>query len=214
MMAWRLMGKKKTDINWSLALFFIAVSLLLINFTTLWLTTSELSIGTEIFYWQKFNSYLSGVWYLSCLLLPIALGIWAKIGIRKFRSAMIWFLLSVASLFICGLADYSALFILKFVDHLGTIKLNSNVYQFASVANYDRGTTYYLGKCDDSGYKCVFHAVYNKSDEGYYVPTSIEITQNSIQLMRNSEIVYEFDGVVEKCFSVERYYGDCLKDNP
>jgi hypothetical protein len=209
-----MIGEEKARINWSLALFFLTVALMLINFVSLWLRTRELSVGTEIIYWQKFNSYFSGVWYLSFLLLPITLGIWAKIGIRKFRSAMVWFLLSVASLFVCAFADYSALFILKFIEHIGTIKLNSNVYHFASVTNYDRGTTYYLGKCDDSGYKCIFHAVYNKSDEGYYIPTSIEITQNNIQLMRNGEVVYEFDGIVDRCFLVERYYGDCLINNP
>jgi len=203
-------SEESSRINWSLALFFLTVALFLINFVSLWLRTRDLSLGTEIFYWQKFNSYFSGAWYLSCLLLPITLGIWAKTGIRKFRSAMIWFLLSVASLFACAFVDYSALFALKFVDHLGTIKFSNNVYQFASIVNYDRGTTYYLGKCDESGYKCVFHKVYQKNDEGYYTPTSVDIRQNSIQLMRNSEIVYEFDGEVEKCFSVERYYGQCL----
>ncbi len=208
------MSNEKVKTNWSLVLFLVAIALILINFTSLWLTTRELSVGTENLYWQKFNNYLSGAWYFSCLLVPIVLGAWAKIGINKFRYAVVWFSLSVILLFAYVAVDYFSIFALKFVDHIGTIGFNGNIYQFAQVTNYDRGTTYYLGKCDDSEYKCVFHAVYNKSDEGYYIPTSIEITQDSIQLMRNGEIVYGFDGVVEKCFTVERYYGDCLIKTP
>lgn len=207
-------GEEKIRINWSLTLFFLTVALLLINFVSLWLRTRDLSLGTEIIYWQKFNSYFSGVWYLSCLLLPITLGIWAKIGIRKFRSAMVWFLLSIASLFLCAFIDYSALFALKFVDHVGTIEAANHVYQFTKVTNYDNGTTYYLGECNLSGYECIFHAIYRSPSDSVYIPESVEITKDKLQLLMNGEVVYRFDGIEEKCITVQRFYGYCLINTP
>jgi len=208
-----MMGEEKGKINWSLVLFFLVVALLLTNFVSLWFTTRELPIGREIFYWQKFNSYSLGTWYLSCLLIPVALGIWAFIGIRKFRAAMIWFLLSIAALFICAFADYSALFILKFVNHYGTVELKGNVYQLAEVSNYDDETSYYLGECDPTGFKCVFHEIYRTyltQRQAFSIELSGDL--QSLLVKADGKVVYNFDGLQENC--IDSYPGYCVRNLP
>ena len=145
--------------------------------------------------------------------MPIMLGAWIGIERKRFRYSKDRFAFSVLLLFICVFVNYSAFFVRYSVDHVGTVKLKGNIYQFAGIARYDDPTIYYLGICDPSGFKCEFRQVYYVHLFEVHTP-EIELSEDLQQLVikMNGEIVYKFDGVNEICN--DTYIGQCINNRP
>lgn len=187
----------------------VAIALLLLNFAFLCLLNWEFRKDTIIFYWQQFTSYLEWFYFLTCLLPPIFIVIATIGGIKQLRSLRFWIPLVISFYFvgICLFINYTSLFFFTSVDHIGTAKLHSDVYQLAKTVRYDDESAYYLGKCDQTGYWCNFHEIYRM----YLFTTSkaeIQLDENTQRLVVkvNHEIVYTYDGESEYCTdSLEGY---------
>jgi hypothetical protein len=83
-----------------------------------------------------------------------------------------------------------------------------------SYGKYDDPTEYYLGKCDQSGYWCVFHGIY----EFFIIdPGSPQLVVsddgNLIVVKMGDDIVYTYDGKKGHCIE-DAALGWCSESPP
>jgi hypothetical protein len=178
------------------------VGLLLLDLILLFLPGIRLVPGMRVFYWQRYNTYLHQFQYVILILVPIL----ALIGtVSMFRRSVgPWFIASLGtaiaiSLF-CLFVHYLGLFFSSSVTPVGTVFFRGNTYHLARYDESDSASEYFLGKCDRSGYQCVFQEIYN-----FFVtdPGAPQIAVNDdetlVLVKMGEDIVYTYDGQKGQC---------------
>ncbi len=184
----------------------IAIISIILNILFLLITSIRLSENVTIFYWQKFDNYFFYLRCLTFLIIPIA--IWFS----SMNKAYVWMnvMAVIGSCFILGFVNYTSLFIVNIIDHIGTVQFDGEVFQLASVAKYDDETIYYLGECEPHGFICEFHQIYRLYLFGVEPTSDIELVDNGKMLVvkLDAEPAYLFDGTKVTCNDTD--YGYCV----
>jgi len=160
--------------------------------------------GVPVFFWQRYNNYIYQLGCLSLILVPIAivLGLSSLPAGKNPEANRRSGHLAVLFLFfgLCLFANYSALFVLSSVTRIGTTNFKGHVYHLVRYDKYDDPSLFYFGKCDTSGYWCVFQEIYDtfQMDPG---PPQITMSDDSrmILVKMGSETVYTYDGEKGHC---------------
>ena len=177
----------------------------MLNAILLFIPDDPLIQNVPVFFWQRYNNYLYQIRCLTLIVAPIAAIIIERISVpasRKLETDRRGGLTTVAWLvfILCLLANYSGWFILGSVTSIGTVSFNGHVYHLARYARYDDPSLYYLGKCDQNGYWCVFHQLYSTF---LMEPGAPQITLgNDLELIvvkMGSETVYTYNGQEGHC---------------
>lgn len=176
--------------------------LLLLNLVLVWYFGRGMSENISILYWQQLVGQSFWLQCLTLLLVPVTTVIWVGIGLRRLRDWRFGVaIISTVVLFcICAVINYLGVFGFSWLEHVGTVTLRGNTYQLATVMEYDNYTDYYLGECDRTGYRCVFHTIYRTFALGFYEP-QLELSNNAQYLIVkiDNDIVYTYDGIQEYC---------------
>ena len=176
----------------------ILFGLLLINAILLFIPGHPLDQGKKIFFWQRYNEYLYQLQCLILALVPIA-----AILVGSFFFKRVHNLSLVAIVFMvvpCLFVNYLSLFVSSYVYPIGTVNFDGHIYHLVLYAKFDDPSEYHLGKCDWSGYWCVFHEIYSFFGID---PGSPQITINDdgnlIIVKMGDDIVYTYDGQAGEC---------------
>jgi len=190
----------------------ILFGLLLLNALLLFIPGQPLTQGKSIFFWQRYNGYL---YQLQCLILALVPLAAILIGSFFFKRVYNLSLIAVAFMVVpCLFVNYLSLFFSSYVSPIGTVVFNGHVYHLVRYDKWDDPSEYSLGKCDRTGYWCVFHEIY-----GFFEidPGSPQITisddENLILVKMGDDIVYTYDGQKGEC-TENITLGRCLASPP
>ena len=201
-------ARKSFDTKWMGNPGRIIIGLLLLHTTFLFIPGSPLRQGVRVLYWQRYNNYLYQLRCLIFILVPIAIAVSFILWQRQIRSVSLItdFVPALILFFFCLFLNYASLFVLGGVTPLGTTKFNEQVYHLARYAKYDDPTIYYLGECDQSGFRCVFQEIYwtFNIDAGRPEITTSNDGQQIIVKM-GGDTVYTYDGKEGHCSQGESF---------
>jgi hypothetical protein len=194
----------------------LLVGLLSLNVILLFVPGARLGDGVHVFYWQRYNNYLYQLQIWILVLVPILAIIGCVFVFRQ--TERLWYIASlgvvIAFSIFCLIANYLSFFISSYVSPIGTVVFDGHVYHLARYDKWDDPSEYYLGKCDRSGYSCVFHEIYD-----FFVadPGSPQITvnnhENLILVKMGDDIVYTYDGQKGEC-TENITLGWCVEPHP
>jgi hypothetical protein len=156
----------------------------------------------HVFCWQRYNGYLYQLQCLVLILVPIAAVIGGIFLFRQANNALHLSSLAAGILlfFVCVFVNYSSLFISRYVYLVGTVSHDRYVYHLIRYEKYDDPSEYYLGKCDRTGFWCVFHEIYDFFITNPGSPQiTVDETEDLIMVKMGDDIVYTFDGQKGEC---------------
>jgi hypothetical protein len=181
--------------------YLIALGLLLLSATSLWLENQGLPTNRDVFYWSLGINLLS---WIKCLTLPLALMfifVWGKRNVGELKK---WQFLMAISLFIlllvtCTFTHYVFAWAGSTTNNVGTVNYKGNTYHLARIVHFDESDRYYLGVCTFMGSRCKFHLIFRLNSLYPSSRISLQATQETLLVKVGAELVYSYDGLQEFC---------------
>jgi hypothetical protein len=175
--------------------------LLLLNAALLFTSSSPLTPGVRVFYWQHFNNFLYPLRFWGLIAALVCIAIWVPIFFRRRRklSAYVMLFTAACGAGACLFINYWSVFGSGFVESIDSINFNGHTYELAAYSNFRPTSISYLGECDQTGTTCVFWGIY--AGDGWGGPSRLSISNDgrSIVASNGNWAIYRYDGVRGYC---------------
>jgi hypothetical protein len=190
----------------------ILFGLLLLNALLLFIPGDPLTQGETIFFWQRYNRHLYQLQCLILVLVPTAAILVGSFFFRRVHNPSLGLVIFLC--LPCLFTNYLCMFVSSHVYPVGTVSFNGNVYHLVKYSKYDDPSLFYLGECDPSGYRCIFHEIYSFFEIDPGSPSiTVSNDEDLIMVKLGNKTVYTYNGEKGDCIEGV-YIGTCVAAPP
>jgi hypothetical protein len=191
----------------SVAGYFAALTLLLLSALSLWLDNQELltsgsiiysALGMNLLFWGK------------CLTVPLAwvcIFLWTKGNSSRLERWKFYIAISIFLILFLVLASTHYVFAWggSSLSNVDTAQFEGDTYHLVKRVQFDVSSKYYLGRCTFP-FQCNFHQIFVMNSHYRPDTISLDVDQNFLSIVVDSELVFTYDGFQESCIDRDLVY--------